>query len=195
MPTDQEGMVDTGLAGAPTAQPEQKFTTDTVSENKYGKGDNGAAPVASADVPLVQVAGLGDDVTRKVDEVNQPAQVAAAVEAKAQEPTQDFSKEDQLHAESDNLKRDFLQRVAAARAPEIKPYTPPAVPPRIAEQTRLEMEAGRQRVAEFAEQQASRPRPAPQQDGSMTPVFRPEDYVPNQKKGEGLIASASARTL
>jgi hypothetical protein len=181
MPMDQEDQVATGLV-APQA-PAPKSTTDTAAV-----AVTEAAPVASADVPLVQVAGLGEDLTKKVEEVNQPAAAVAA-------PTQDFTADDQLHAESDNLQRDFMARIAAARAPDPKPYTPPAVPERIAEQTRLEMEAGRRRVEEFAALEASRPKRAPQTDGSMTPVFRPEDFVPNQKKGQGNLAGASARTL
>lgn len=174
MPTDQEETVVTGLA-APAA-PEQKSTTDTAEVAETAAVET--APVASADVPLVQVAGLGADVTTKVEEI-----------------VQQFPIEVQRAAENENLKRDFMEKVAAANRPEDKPYTPPAVPIRIAEQTRLEMAAGAQRVAEFEAQKASRPQPKPQQDGTMTPVFRPADFVPNQKKGEGLIASASARTL
>lgn len=185
MPTDQEETVTTGLV-APAA-PEQKPITDTAATVAEMVAVTEATPVASADVPLVQVAGLGPDVTAKVEEVNQPAVVAAA-------PTQDFTKEDQLHAESDNLQRDFLARVAVAKQEGMpKPYVAPAVPPLIAEQTRLEMEAGRRRVEEFAQIEASRPRRVPQTDGTMTPVFRPDEFVPDQKKGQGLVASNSAR--
>lgn len=175
MPTDQEEPVATGLTAQPL--PEQKLPTDTAALTAATE----AAPVASADVPLVQVAGLGPDVTVKVAEVNQSVQ--------------EFDLAVQRQAENDNLKKDFVEQVMALRVPEAVPAPPPPIPPRIAEQTRLEMEAGKARVKEFEAQQASRPRPAPAPDGTMTAVFRPEDYIPDPKKGQGNLASASARTL
>lgn len=179
MPTDQDQAVTTGLVA-----PEAPAQNSTIADDTKAGDATEAAPVASADVPLVQVAGLGPDVTAKVEEVNQPA---AAV-------SQDFTKDDQLHAESDNLQRDFLARVAAAKeAGKPKEYTTPPIPERIAEQTRLEMEAGRRRVAEFAALEASRPKRPGTQD--TVAVFRPADFVPDQKKGQGVIASNSARTL
>lgn len=172
MPTDQEETVVSGLE-APVA-PEPKPITDIAETT---------AETPRADAPLA-ISGLGDDVTTRVFEVNHPAVVAADLE-KARE-----------QADNDDLKRDFTLKVLAARQlDQPKPYVTPPIPPRIAEQTRLEMEAGARRVAEFQEQQASRPRPPAPVDGSTTSVFRPEDYVPNQKKGEGLLASNSARTL
>lgn len=131
-----------------------------------------AAPAASADVPFAQVVGLSDDVTRKVGEINQPLAVAQA--------TQDFKLQDQLAAENENTKRTFLAKVAATRkAHEPKPYTPPEVPAQIAENTRLEMEAGRKRVSEFEEMERLRPKKAPVDDprvGKTTSVFRPEEF-------------------
>jgi len=150
------------------------------------------APPSRADVPLAKVVGLGEDVTRTVTEINQPAAVAAA------QDVQNFTRDVQEQAENDNMQRDFMVAVAAARNPEPKPYTPPPIPERIAEATRLEMEAGRRRVSEFAAIEAARPKPQPQAqpgNATMTPVFRPADFVPDQKKGQGNIASDSARTL
>lgn len=182
MPTDQAETVVTGLV-APEA-PAPKSTTDTSATE--------AAPVASADVPLVQVAGLGDDVTVKVEEVNQPAEAVKVLEAV---PSQAVMRELRQQADDDDLKRTFMERVAVARAPLTTAYVPPPVPSQIAAQTLLEMQAGADRVAQFAEQERLRPRPKPPEDGNTTAVFRPEDYVPDQKKGQGNLASNSARTL
>lgn len=194
MPTDQDqGQTDqvvTGLAGMQAPGP--KSTTDTEPKAEPSAPTDVPTDTPTEPAPLIQ-ANFGPDVTAKVAEVNQPLVIAEA--QKAQEELKTFTKEDMLHAESEDLKRDFLARVAASRAAaEPKPYTPPAVPERIAEQTRLEMEAGKQRVKEFTELEASRPR-RPPPDTGMVAVFRPDEFVPNQKKGEGLIASNSARTL
>jgi hypothetical protein len=177
MPTDQEtenNPVATGLAGLVQSEPISASPVE-------------AAPVQSSDVKLVQVAGLQDDVTVKVGEIDAQAQVVAATRKTADERARE---------ESDALKRQFYEKLSARQEPP-KVYVPPPVPERIAENTRLEMEAGRKRVAEFAEQQANRPQPAPPppSEGTNTAVFRPNDYVPDQKKGQGNVASASARTL
>lgn len=172
MPTDQEETVVTGLA-APAA-PAQKSTIVT-----------DAAEAPRADVPLVAISGLGDDVTSKVEEVNQPAEAAV----------QNFSRDTLTEAENENMRQDFMADLKRANTPVVNEYQTPAIPVRIAEQTRLEQEAGRARVAEFEAQKVQRPQPEPQKNGTMTEVFRPDDFVPDQKKGQGLIASNSARTL
>lgn len=99
------------------------------------------------------------------------------------------SKELYLEATDDNAKRNFVEQVFAARNPEVKPYVAPPIPPRIAEQTRLEMEAGRRRVADFEAQQASRPQRPVEPDGTTTAVFRPADYVPDQQKNQGHVGA------
>jgi hypothetical protein len=141
--------------------------------------------VKAPDAPLVQAAGLGDDVRAKVPELNQARD--AVKEA--------FTRDELAHAENDNMKREFMQAVLRARNPEVKEYAPPAVPPRIAQQTLDEQAAGRERVAHFVELEKSRPKRPVEANGTMTPVFRPSDFVPDQKKGEGLLASNSAKLL
>lgn len=181
MPMDQEPQVATGLAGlqapAPTPSPIPAPTAEAVPEAALAALPNPGAPV--------QIAGLADDLTAKVPEINQVAQ----------EAVQQFQLADQRQAENENKVRDFMGKLAAAKRPEDTPYVPPPIPLRIAEQTRKEMETGAARVAEFEAQQAARPRARPETDRSMTPVFRPADFVPDQKKGQGNLASASARTL
>jgi hypothetical protein len=77
-------------------------------------------------------------------------------------------------------------------------HIPPQVPPAIVEQTRLEMEAGRKRMMEFANAEIERQEMHERNkrdkwaDKGSTPVFRPDDYVPDQKKGQGNITATSA---
>ena len=82
----------------------------------------------------------------------------------------------------DKKKRDFTEAVLAARQPKTPVNVVQPVAPRILEQTRLEMEAGRAAVAK-AEAAKPQSRPQPQQDPGVTPVFRPADYVPKMNKG------------
>ena len=164
-------------------QPPETVATGLLDTPMPKTEPTGLAPesVKVPDAPLVQVAGLGDDVQAKVPEVNQVAEA--------------FTKDLQTHAENDNMKHDFMRDVLKARNPEVKEYAPPAVPPRIAQQTLDEQAAGRERVAHFAELEKSRPKRPAEANGTMTPVFRPSDFVPDQKKGEGLLASNSAKNL
>lgn len=84
------------------------------------------------------------------------------------------------HIENDH--RTFEARLAEACQPVVKEYTPPPVPVQIAENTRREMEAGRRRVAEFAELESKRqatinePRKKEPWEGTNTPVFRPGEF-------------------
>lgn len=90
----------------------------------------------------------------------------------------------------ENIKRDFVQRVMEGRRKQEAPPPPvQPMPPRIAEQTLLEQKAGAAQVARAAEHQAAHGGPRPNTDGTTKPVFRPADYVPNQKKGQGYLNS------
>jgi len=59
------------------------------------------------------------------------------------------------------------------------------------------MEAGQQRVAEFEAQEATRREVHEAHkrdkwaDKGSTPVFRPDDYIPDPKKGQGVIKASS----
>lgn len=77
----------------------------------------------------------------------------------------------------------FVEKVLANRNKPVEEYTPPPMSPRMQEQTRLEMEAGRTQVN--ANKEAARPVPKRDPaDGTMTPVYRPKDYVPSMVQGE-----------
>jgi hypothetical protein len=129
-----------------------------------------------------------------------PNQTADASEEKAFDPTR--SKEEGKtydEAMDTNREHDFVKAIMEARKPVATPeYTPPAVPPAIAEQTRLEMEAGRKRVMEFAGQEIERQEAHERHkrdkwaDKGSVEVFRPDDYVPDQKKGQGHVIATSA---
>lgn len=76
--------------------------------------------------------------------------------------------------------RQFLHQVRLDNPPPAEPAPPPAMTERQKSQIELEMEAGRRAVARHAAQAAHRPQPKPDPtEGKTTPVFRPEDYVPN----------------
>lgn len=79
------------------------------------------------------------------------------------------------------ITRDDLIATLQARSNEKPPeYVPPPPTERQLEQTNLEMEAGRRRVAMNEAQKSARPAAVPssverQQAGQVTPVKRPED--------------------
>lgn len=97
----------------------------------------------------------------------------------------------QREAQRENEKRDFFAKLQAARAPKPQPeYVPPPLAPRLAEQIKAELAAGAAAVARHEENRARRPQPAPNPEpweGKVEAVFRPRDYVPDQKKGQGNV--------
>lgn len=103
----------------------------------------------------------------------------------------DYPKDIYAEANNENAKRNFMQQLSEARNPPVKEYKTPPVPKAVQTQTELEMAAGRKRVAEFqqmeVERQALSPKPEPHA-ATTTPVFRPADYVPDQKKNQGNTA-------
>jgi hypothetical protein len=131
---------------------------------------------------------------------DQPSQTTGDLEQRAFDPTR--SKEEAKvydEAMAQNREHEFIGAIMEARKPqEVKEYTPPQVSAAIAEQTRLEMAAGAKRVAEFAAQEAERQAVHERNkrdkwaDKESVPVFRPDDYVPDQKKGQGNITATSA---
>lgn len=112
------------------------------------------------------------------------------------EPVIDAASMEKLQAEAkrDDVKRDFTLKILEARKPKPEPQVePPPLAPRVVEQTNAELAAGRAMVAKNEELAAARrPRVPEPTDGKVTPVFRPGDYVPDQKKGQGNV---QARTL
>lgn len=147
------------------------------------------AEVAGPTAPSEPIAiiGLPDDLTVRVAEINQFA-----------EAVQGFDKDTYERAQEDNLQRDFVEKIMEARrAVSVKPYIAPPIPAQISEQTRMEMEAGKKRVAHFEEQERLRPRPHRNADvnGTMVPVFRPDDFIPDPRKGQGVAATSSYRPL
>jgi uncharacterized protein YukE len=82
-------------------------------------------------------------------------------------------------ATNTNFQKDFVQRVLEARQqPAQAPSLPMQVAPRVLEQTRLEMAAGREQVERVAAERASRQAPLPDKwDGKNTEVFRPGEFT------------------
>jgi hypothetical protein len=128
------------------------------------------------------------------------SQTADVSEEKPFDPTRS-KEEGKTYDEAQDINRehDFVKAILKAREPPPVPeHTPPQVPPAIVEQTRLEMEAGRKRMMEFAGEEVARQEAHERHkrdkwaDKESTPVFRPDDYVPDQKKGQGNITATSA---
>ena len=113
-----------------------------------------------------------------------PPIVSSALDAAA-------AKEQARITQLENEKNAFYQAILAARKQGIPPalITQP-VPEHIKTQTQQEMAAGAAQVAKNAEAQGRRiiaPTALPT-DGTMTPVFRPPEYVPDQRKGQGNVS-------
>lgn len=140
--------------------------TDTVEAPPQSHSAPGeSAPVESASVPVVPQP-LTADV---------PAAVGVSRE------TYDAAWVEHSH-------RDFAQRIAQARAPVVRVPVAPCIAPRIAETTRLEMEAGAARVAQFAVAEQQRrviPRKKEPWEGNNTPIFRPIDFIPDPRRAPG----------
>lgn len=133
------------------------------------------------------------------------AAVQAAVEPAPTEPSEPIkfeaapvSNQERLQEERAQKARDFTEKVMAARRPEEVVHRPQPVAPLIQERTSQEMEAGRRMNEVHATRTAIAPRrvisPAEAAaQGKNTPVFRPSDYVPDPKKGQG--TNLQARNL
>ncbi len=125
-----------------------------------------------------------EDFTVRVTEINHPDMVAQQMQAKAtpDKPAQGFDQATYDEAEVEALRHNFTAQWTKAQEPPPPPYKPPPVAPAVAEQTRLEMEAGRAKIAEWEARKVQHPRPAPEQ--TSTAILRPEDFVPNMNQGQ-----------
>lgn len=97
----------------------------------------------------------------------------------------------QAQAEREQQKREFFEKVMAARQKDAPkdPAPPPPIPDRIRAQIEAEKAAGRKAVAHHESLAVKRVPPPPVKSDA---VFRPADYVPDQRKGQGYV---QARTL
>lgn len=85
--------------------------------------------------------------------------------------------------------RQLQARVDRSNKPKPAPVPPP-IPPALLDQRHAEMEAGRKMVAHHNSLKALRPQPkANSNEGTTTPVFRPGDYIPDQRKGQGNVSA------
>lgn len=129
-------------------------------------------PISEADLK----AGVNEDPNKAIP----PALEISAAELRAL----------QNEAEQEDLKRDFTRKLMALREPpQAQEVKPPPVPDRIREQTRLEMEAGRKMNEHYEALHARHGRPRPEPETGTVSVFRPADYVPDPKKGQGNVAT------
>ena len=112
------------------------------------------------------------------DERDVAPPAAASIETPVYVPSPAVKDRELSHGEKQL--QEFLSKVQLANQPPPPPPPPPQMSARQRSQIEEEMEAGRRSVARHAAQQASRPQPKPDPtEGKTTPVFRPEDYVPN----------------
>lgn len=142
------------------------------------------------DQKLQDFMGMSEPMTNGGDLHQSPPSVPVV----SQPPTADVpaavgvSRETYDEAWVENSHREFAQRIAQARAPVVKAPVAPCVAPRIAETTRLEMEAGARRVAQFAEAEQHRrviPRKKEAWEGTNTAIFRPIDFIPDPRRAPG----------
>jgi hypothetical protein len=86
--------------------------------------------------------------------------------------------------------QEFVDKVRAVNKSENKPIVVQPVNPHIQKRTNDEIAAGRKAAAAHAAARAANP-PAPHKkepwEGSSTEVFRPADYVPDPRKGQGQV--------
>lgn len=105
------------------------------------------------------------------------ADPAEPVPQAAKEPPRNASEELTGNVDIPEDHHELLRRIRENS--QHTPNQPPPVGPTVrqAEQTRLEMEAGAKRSAYYAEQEAKRPRPAPEPNqGTNTEVPRSGEY-------------------
>ena len=157
--------------------------------------------LGSVNIPL-------EDVTAKVQEVNQAADVAMQAEVQARvdavlrsgslplAPNGQELPREVVQAHNERMKREFQEQVLEMRRQAAAPPPKPQpVPKGILDQTRKEMEAGAKQSAYWAEQQKLRPQPNErdrQAAGMNTPVFQPASYA--HERGENFAGKEYTKT-
>ena len=123
-----------------------------------------------------------------------PAAVTAANPVPAKSENARDAKERIWHEEQEAKRRGFVQAYAKANEAEEKPVIVQPVAPAVAEQTRLEQEAGRKMNDHHAALRGGRPPMVKNpSDGSMVPVFRPGDYVQPKMTESGVAVDGGSR--
>lgn len=119
-------------------------------------------------------ASIDEAVTEALGVVQPSATVELPIEQVSLVP-------DEIIRDAATIRRDdFVKKVLANRNAKEPEYVLPVVPPQVAEQTRLEMEAGAAAVARATEQQKGRlVLPRDPSAGTMTSVYRPKDFIPD----------------
>ena len=118
----------------------------------------------------------------------------AAPPASAKSENARDAKERIWHEEQEAKRRGFVQAYAKANEVEEKPVVVQPVAPAVAEQTRLEQEAGRKMNEHHLSLRGGRPPTVKNpSDGSMVPVFRPADYVQPKMSESGVPVDGGSR--
>lgn len=135
------------------------------------------------------------DATKLQAQFEDAPEVTAAVTDEQEPPANMTARqraEWEKHLEREKIKREFVRKVMEARKAPEPEHKPQPLAPAMHARTKAEMEAGAKRVAANAQIEAQRPkgqRPVDPREGTMTPVFRPKDYIPDPKKNQGNVGA------
>jgi hypothetical protein len=148
-----------------------------------------AAPTTPAPAVAQTMIISNEPIPTPPDAVPVPPVVTAPIHSPALDAA--AAAEQARQTKLENEKNAFYQAILKARTQGVPPpIVAQPVAPHIVTQTELEKAAGAAAVAKAAEAQGRRiiPPTALPTDGTMTPVFRPPEYVPDQRKGQGNVS-------
>lgn len=132
-----------------------------------------AEPTPATPTPEPATEPVTAPVARTGDEARKAYEAMKAAEVERQ------------RVEDERKKAEFVKQVMEARNQPEPEHKPQPIPPRLAEQTRREMEEGARQNQRHAEFHAQNPMPRGHNPmGDSQPVFRPADYVPNFDQGD-----------
>ena len=157
------------------------------------------APVEAVAAQATEGLNTAPDALITIVEPEPPKVETAPVPEAPAENARDRA-EREYHEKAQARIQHFADQMREANKSEIKEPVKQPVASAILEQTKREMEAGRAMNAHHEALKANRPAPKLSAReiaaaGTSTPVFRPDDFVPDPRKGQGVAASTSARTL
>ena len=184
------------VPAAPVAEdkPINLIVPDERPKAGFAVGNDEAAATAASELARRRETELA---ARRIEEAHVPGsnilrQHVGDLKPTAEDTKETFEEKRQEHL--DAQKQAFTDLIRKARQPErVIEYKAPPISERVAQQTKDELAAGRAASQKIAAQHAARPRPVT--PSGMVPVLRPASFVPDQRKGQGVAASASARTI
>lgn len=193
MPTESPNLVATGLDLAPTADPKpvapaeptptQAAPVEPVQEASPPQSEPSASEQQdkAEKLAIIRQAEMEARASVAPDPVRSPS----GEDARAAYTRLKAEQEERDRREDEARKAAFTKAVLEARKPQQTEHKPQPVAPGIQAQTAREMAEGARQNQRHAEFHAVHPMPRGHnpEPGSSTPVFRPEDYVPNFEQG------------